>query len=490
VEEGFPVSVPFTAAGESLAAEVFAFKPEGAARDDQEEIDDSPRKRLGGLRGYRKREGIVFVRNGQTHGSLPKDFFRRDSLKMKPLAEDLLIFVDCDGLSDLIREDLFMPSRDRLTDNDFKRALVDNLEKAIRDCDPLKILRNRRQQERLSERFKDDRPLTDVLQSLIRSSPNLTHLLQLGQRISAPFNTVPAGSAEGAIFKGEIYPTYFKFKGLNYGAVYERECHINQRMRLTFETDARNDYFTRRIERGEFRLYWVEADNIEREASYVGPTLKNGIASVMLELPDGVDVGNTFAFIAVTQDSRGAYENRGKVTVAPEVEARRGAGGERKPPADREGRERERPNQVAPPRIERIYRDDWERHEFDEFTAMKAEAVGYAGENDSTEIYVFKVNMDNTPLLFEIKERRLDEGSARNQFLYGSVLVGLSLLLESKNRLKSPQNDDDGDIADKPVEERIERTCRALAPFMLALTSLGTAELSEGGDMDGFEEVG
>lgn len=491
VEKGFPVSIPFSPQGEKFVADVFAFKPEGTVRDEEGDADDGKsKKRLGGLRGYRKREGIVFVRNGQTHGSLPKDFFRRDTLKMKPLADDLLVFVDCDDLSDVVREDLFMPSRDRLTDNDFKRVLIDGLEKALRDCEPLRVLRNRRQQERTNERLKDDRPLTDVLQSLIKSSPNLTTLLQLGQRISAPFNTMPTGAEKDAPFKGEVYPSFFKIKGVEYGKLYKRGCPINQRMRLTFETDARNDYFTRRIERGHFFLTMADKKNIEHDASYVGPALKNGIASVMLDLPDAVEVGDDLAFVASIKDSRSAFENRALVTVKPEARKYGGDPKPRTPPNNKEGKERERPSQVAPPQIERIYRDDWEHHGFDEFTAMKVEPVGYAGENDNTEIYAFKVNMDNSPLLNEIKHKRMDDDSARNQFLYANVLIGLSLLLDDKrSREQKRQNGDE--VAGMPsIEGRIEVTCRALAPFLLALTSLGTAELADGEGVEGLEEVG
>ena len=49
---------------------------------------------------HRKREGVLFVRNGQTQGTLPKDFFRHESMKLKTLADDLLVFVgDEDGIS-------------------------------------------------------------------------------------------------------------------------------------------------------------------------------------------------------------------------------------------------------------------------------------------------------------------------------------------------------------------------------------------------------
>ncbi len=153
-----------------------------------------------------------------------------------------------------------MPSRDRLADIDFKLRLIDALEQALRTAEPLKALRNRRQQENVAERLKDDRPLADVLQMLIRSSPNLTALLELGQRISTPFFTKPTGGDDLAPYRGEVYPTYFKTKGVGYGALYKRSCPINQRMRLTFETDARDDYFTRRIERGRFYLVWRDRE--------------------------------------------------------------------------------------------------------------------------------------------------------------------------------------------------------------------------------------
>jgi hypothetical protein len=270
VEEGFPLSIPFCPDGQKLIAHVFAFKPAGSLRDGEEDEnggESQPRKKLGGLRGYRKREGIVFVRNGQTQGSLPKDFFRRDSLKMKPLADDLLVFVDCDQLSDTVREDLFMPSRDRLADIEFRLELIDALEQALRTAEPLKTLRNRRQLENVAERLKDDRPLADVLQTLIRNSPNLTALLELGQQISTPFSTKPTAGDDLTPFRGEVYPTYFKTKGADYGTLYKRSCPINQRMRLTFETDARDDYFTRRIERGQFYLTWRDRDGNERAPS-------------------------------------------------------------------------------------------------------------------------------------------------------------------------------------------------------------------------------
>ena|ERR1700722_5953818 len=87
----------------------------------------------------------------------------------------------------------------------------------------------------------------------------------------------------------------------------------------------------------------------------------------------------------------------------------------------------------------------------------------------------------NTPLLNEIKQRRLEDMTARNQFLYANVLVGLSMLLQDK---QSPKNNDENAAS---IEARIEETTRAMAPFMLALTGLGQQDLSEGDEIDGLE---
>ena len=490
VEKGFPVKIPLQPKGEKLIAHIFAFVSEGTSRGSDENGENGKRRKLGGVRGYRKNEGVLFLRNGQTQGALTKNFFRREMVKMRPLADDLLVFVECDELSDSVREDLFMPSRDRLVENDFKFLLVDALEETVRECQELKELRNRRQQERISSKLEDEQPLADVLQSLINSSPNLTSLLQLGQRISTPFNTQATGSDDKNDFRGEVYPSFFKNKGVKYGKPVEISRAVNQRVRLTFETNARDDYFRRPAERGSFDLFLLDAGDLEKRVGVNGPNLKHGIATVMLDLPDEAIVGEQMAFIARVRDTRATFENRITISVRPFVEPKSGGSGRRKPPTDKKGKERERAVEVAPPRIRRIYKDSWEAENFNEFTAMKVESLGYT-ENESAELYEFKVNMDNTPLKHEGKQKRLDEIQFKllgEQFLYANVLIGLSLLLEEKRvgETKSEEIDRREEI----VEERIEYTCRALAPFIPTLVSLGSSDLELNHHYEDLEETG
>ena len=487
VETGFPVSVPIQPYGEKLVAHIFAFVPEGTLPVD--DVKGGGRRRLGGARGYRRREGVLFLRNGQTQGGLPKDFFRRDSVKMKPLADDLLVFVECDGLSDYVREDLFMASRDRLADNAFRRSMVDALEKVLRDCEELKELRNRRQRERMDARLRDEKPLADVLQSLIKSSPNLVTLLQMGQRISAPFNTRSTGVDPENDFGGEVYPTFFKYKGVEYGVPVTLSRPINHRIRLTFETDARDDYFTRSAERGLFDAVWLSETGERVYATVAGPKLRNGIASAMLELPEEARAGDEVTLVAGVSDSLTKFEIRIVVSIEKAKDYSGGRPSNRRlPPSRRNGKDREQSMEVSPPVVTRIYRCDWEREVFDEYTAMRVVHLGYAGAKE-TDVYEFKVNMDNTPLHNESKQRRLPADQHAllcEQFLYANVLIGLSLLLGKKKEGASS----DVDATTSMIEEQIESTCRSLAPFIPALVSLGSGDLEFEDHGDGLEEAG
>jgi hypothetical protein len=257
-------------------------------------------------------------------------------------------------------------------------------------------------------------------------------------------------------------------------------------MRLSFETDARDDYFARRIEGGKFSLMWVDEAGGEHKVSTVGPNLRHGAASVMATLPDSVEVGQVLGFIARTEDTRSKFENRIEVTIRPPAEHREGGS---RPRRDRKttdktsGKDREKPRELATPTIVPVYRDRWaeQKPAFDEYTGMRMDVEYDADEN---EIPIFRINMDDTPLLNEIKQRRLEDSSARNQFMYGNVLVGLSILLQDKDKSDVPD-----DAKQLKVEDRIEMTCRGLAPFMLSLTSLGLEDLSNADPFDGLESA-
>ena len=75
------------------------------------------------------------------------------------------------------------------------------------------------------------KPLKDVLNTLINRSPSLQALFIKGGDFSNPYRSINAAPIEK--FIGKKYPSYFKIKkGQEDG-----DSHINQRIRIKFETD-------------------------------------------------------------------------------------------------------------------------------------------------------------------------------------------------------------------------------------------------------------
>ena len=74
------------------------------------------------------------------------------------------------------------------------------------------------------------------------------------------------------------------------------------RSRVTFETDAINDYFSRSIDPGAFELCLVTDQHLIAVQNYVGPNLQNGHATLSVELPRNCRVGDELSFLAVVSD--------------------------------------------------------------------------------------------------------------------------------------------------------------------------------------------
>lgn len=486
LEPGFPVYVPFSPMGERLTACIYAGRKSGSSADEDDDDDaDESRRKVGGLKRYRKREGVIFTRNGQTQGTLPKEFFQRPGVKMKPIAEDLLVFVDCDGLSADTREDLFMASRDRLVDGAFKAAVVRELEIALAGCDELKELRNRRQQQELEDKIKDDKPLTQVLESLIDKSPNLRQLLRLGTRIQTPLRVVPNETDLTKPPKLHAYPNYFTLRGSKDGKSLQKNCPINQRSRFTFDTDARDDYFIRdERERGSFTC--LSHDGIP--ISFAGPNLRSGVATITVSLPENAQVGDVLHLTFTVKDEFREFTSHAEIRVTAAAEKQEAKPSRPRKDGDkREGDGPDGPSQLNPPHIEKIYQAQWAEKGFDENTAMTVESAGY--DEEEKEIRVFFVNMDNASLLHEAVQNKMHIELARNQFLYANVLFGLALLLDDSKRTRTTLGEGPTESEPETIERLIARTTKALAPFMLAIASLGASNLGEGMEVDGLEDV-
>ena len=137
-------------------------------------------------RWMRASESVIFTINGQAHAFESRQFLRsagptRPNLAW--LASTLLVEVDCSAFEPRVVEQLFMGSRDRMRDNEQRRALLSAISEYLRGHRGLRELNDRRRQEAVRQQGRDD-PRTAELFG--RLSSEITKFLRggLGRRNS------------------------------------------------------------------------------------------------------------------------------------------------------------------------------------------------------------------------------------------------------------------------------------------------------------------
>jgi|HubBroStandDraft_6_1064221.scaffolds.fasta_scaffold13093_2 hypothetical protein len=474
LEAGFPASCPFSTDGEPMVATIYAF-------------------RKGKAETYRKNEGIIFTVNGQTHGNITKEFFnRKNAGRLSYIADSIFVTVDCSGISGRVREDLFMNSRDRLSHGEIRHHLEDQLEDILKNHQGLRDLKERRRNEEITTKLGDEKPLEDILKNLLEHSPTLSALFLQGKRAVNPFKTIMVRQSEKA-FVGKKHPTYFKFKGKDYGFQLHRDCHINYRARITFETDAQNDYFSRSADGGRFALYLVGETAKTPVSDFVGPSLQNGLATLAVHLPQNSVVGDVLTFEAVVTDPTllDPFRNTFSIAVKPEAMPKPGPVSPRpKPPSDEAGEDREMPSGISLPNIVEVEEATWgdRNPPFDKNTALRimitdapSEPIpGQNGDAETHDVYDFLINMDNVFLKSELKPTGDEVEVLKARWKYGLVLVGLALLHDDvqSRKARKPDDAEDAEDAVDSIASQVERFTKALAPILLPMiNSLGSLDL-------------
>jgi hypothetical protein len=488
LEEGFPSSSPMSVAGEQMTATIYAFKN-------------------GKADTYRRSEGIIFTINGQTHGHFTTDFFRRQRLGLSYLRDSILVIVDCTKLSGRAREDLFMNSRDRLSGSELRFEIESALESILKQHPGLRALSESRRRQEIQDRLEESKPLEDILESLLKQSPTLTALFLQGKRVPNPFKTARV-QAEEKPFVGKRYPSYFKFEGKEYGTVLHRDCHINFRCRVIFETDVVSDYFSRDIDRGEFSLFIISDEQLLPVKDY-SLNLQNGTATLNVQLPMSCREGDELPFVARVEDKTRIepFENRFIVKVKEPAEASPGGAPSRRNSAgNKEGNGRETAAGIELPMIIKVYENPipgakgWKSMHppFDKYSALRIIHAGSSGESSGNgngkEIYDFFINVDNIYLKTELKANSLNPEVAEARFVYGMVLLGLGLLHEEEqtNRvvIDNPENSRNQIQGQINIEEKVELFTKAVAPVLLPMIDyLGGLDLEEGAGTDSSGEA-
>ena len=448
LERGFPIHGLIRVKGQTVRLRVYALTSN--AKD------------------YRERKyGVLFTVNGQTHASKHVDLFRRKSVGLSQIAESLIVVVDCSEIEPRCLEDLFMTSRDRLRDSDLSRALEREVEAFLQGSDELKSLRNRRREQEIAEKLDDSKPLADALSDLVKSNPDLHRLLSFGPRIPSPFP--PGGLARGKDgpgggFEAKRFPTYFRFKNKKDGEVLNREVGLGSKVRIAFETNAEDDYFTRDLDRGRAVIElrhdggsWQENEN----SNLNGP--RSGLVNLELGVPPGLTPGDVFEMrVQVTDTSRIApFENLAELRVARKQASQKGSGS-RGVHANKAGPKKgSAPITLKIPEIHKVHRAEWKAgdRDFDELTAV--EAIGNGMSDTGQFQYDFYVNVDNVFLRSAQKKSRMDPRVLEAQFVYSLVLFSMGILSGDKLLPIDHRPDDGGQ------ERLVASVSRMLAPLVL-----------------------
>ena len=447
LEPGFPTSSTLVVSGQQMTAEIYAFKKEKA---------DS----------YRKREGLVFTVNGQTHGSIPRTFFSRRSVGMSRLEDSILVIVDCSQISGRSREDLFMNSRDRMERGELLSAIESELESILRNHQTLRELRERRRHEDIESKLQNSKAFQDVLESIVRKSPALSALFGSAGPLSDPFKSkkVKAGNA----FRGKDHPSIFRFRDKNYGQELNRITPINMRSsRIAFETDVVNDYFSRKNYPGE-HLLRLRDQRIAR-ASIPDHTinLQNGIATLKLALPSGASVGDAIRYELVVEDETlvEPFVNPFVISVGPPQENSGGNGGRRRRSDNGNGGGETFQGLAIPAPIP-VTEPEWNKHNFDKYSALKATYDPPDNEEEAVGSYTYYINMDNIFLNTELKATKENPEVVKSRWQYGMVLIGMALLREQVSDSGVQRQEERNE---ETAEEKVYNATAAIAPVLLPL---------------------
>lgn len=449
VEDGFPTTGSLTVSGQSMKYAIYAFK-----RDKH--------------KNYSTDEGVIFTINGQTHGHLSKAFFSRQRVGMSYLQQSILVMLDCSEIEGRAREDLFMNSRDRLSNDTLRFEIEAELEDLIKNHPGLRELKDKRRREDVEHRLSDQKPLADVLKEILHTSPTLSKLFITGQQLQNPFYTQPAAAA--LEFQGKQFPTFFTLEK-KFPKDKPKQAQLGSRFRVTYKTDVVNDYFARAKDQGEFKAFVND-----EETSNADLNLWNGFGYLNINLT-GYAIGDSLKIRTEIMDVSRiepiteefyVLVTRQQQPAPPSTPTTR-----RRPSESNEGAEETQPASFALPTIIEVSKDGrsghtWEEQGFDKNSALKV----LGSEEDG---YDFFINIDNLHLRTEIRGAKPEDAlSIEGKYKFGQVLLGLAMLKDSsKFESTDPENPVMG------IFELIEKSSQAWSPVIIPLIdNLSALDLS------------
>jgi hypothetical protein len=372
-----------------------------------------------------------------------------------------------------------MPNRENLRDGTLKNRLIAELEDKLRHHKELEQIAIARRKTELSESPEVSDTFEKFMEEMVKKHPLLEQILGPGFRIANPFKPHVVQSEEKP-YVGLRFPTKFHFKGSQAGKPLDRDAHLNSQVRVSFETDAENDYFRRDEEPGDLKLFQLIDGKLKPAKNWRTPHLFEGSATLTLSLPENAKIDDTLIYEAQITDPSRIEPFIDRFTLTVRAERQEQDPRPPKPPKPHEeptgndGKEKPDNTKLNVPKPQEIYEAGWHKQDpvFDRFTAMQIKRQ--PGAPEDAHVYDYFINMDNVFLVQAMKAQPKRAGEHRERFKFGMTLITLALLrqdLEAKKR--EGQNSDTEDEEQKTkrpdIHESVAEVTRAIAPFLLPL---------------------
>jgi hypothetical protein len=233
---------------------------------------------------------VFFTRNDQTHGDLGSSFLKTRCKKPRT-GKDMLVFADFSEFEPL--EDLFKPSRDRLTDQEITMTLKDGLIDLIKNHDWLSEEEERRRNHIQTEERDEER--SEIVENIAEENEDFAALLDSGElaEVSDPESDDDAEDeplCDLGRFPSRLEVlTWFhddEYRTWTSGRPYTQQHPVNRTQVIQFLLDAHDRYFERGDRPGSFE-YTIDGDCVNSWNH------RNGILTVRLAEPTDADPGDS-----------------------------------------------------------------------------------------------------------------------------------------------------------------------------------------------------
>jgi hypothetical protein len=234
-EDGASIQIKLST-NETIPTDVRVFKKE---KGDNNDLDQP----LTGLRA---------VINGQSHAKRDAHFFRNRAVDKEHIAASILVTLDCSELGQQSRNDLFMANREQFRETPLLNELFKKLQKELRDHEGLKDLNLERYEQKIADAVVDEEGIS-ALEELLSTDPSLADLFGtfVAGKVAAKTATDGTGGkikGDPQPFVGNEFPNYFRRS--DGSTLVEVDLPRGDATRVSFQTDVKNNYFSRRRHRG------------------------------------------------------------------------------------------------------------------------------------------------------------------------------------------------------------------------------------------------